>query len=89
MPSLSFFSLKTWVPGWIFHEGSRYNFLPARPSFLKKCDVALFWKEAPKEGIIERFDKTSSRIRPSSKLKYYKKLTCQEGTTDKKPTFIS
>ena len=37
-----------------------------------RCGVAL--KEALKQAIIERFDKTSSRIRPSSKLKYYEKI---------------
>ena len=36
--------------------------------------MALVWKEALKQAIIERFDKTSSRIRPSSKLKYYEKI---------------
>ena len=41
-------------------------FFPAGPLFLKKCDVALVWKEAIKQGIFERFDKTSTR--PSSKL---------------------
>jgi len=36
------------------------------------CGVGL--KEALKQAIIERFDKTSSRIRPSSKLKYDEKI---------------
>ena len=56
-------------------------FIRIKPGFLvgysmklKKSDVALVCKEALKQGIIERFDKTSSRIRPSSKLKYYEKI---------------
>ena len=49
-------------------------------SIISEKNVALFWKEALKQGIIERFDKTSSRIRPSSKLNiHWKNHHVREG----------
>ena len=65
------------VPGWILHVGNTIFFRLVHYLW-KKCDVALVWKKALKQGIIERFDKTSTQVRPSSKLNVVWKTSRRE-----------